>query len=46
MIENIDILENLTNNGGTFSLNILTVLKIPIILALLGNIFFAAILFL
>lgn len=46
MIEDMNILENLTNNRGTFSFNILTVLKVPIILALLGNIFFAVILFL
>jgi hypothetical protein len=46
MMEDMDILENLTNNGRTFSFNILTILKIPVILALLGNIFFAAMLFL
>ncbi len=41
-----DILQNITFNGSTFSFNLLTILKVPVILALLGNIFFAALLFL
>jgi hypothetical protein len=46
MINTTNILQNITLNGETFSFNLLTVLKIPIILALLGNIFFSTILFL
>jgi hypothetical protein len=46
MNESMNILQELSFNGGAFSLNFLTILKVPIILALLGNIFFSAILFL
>ncbi len=42
-----EILNNLTFGGGDiFSLNILSILKIPIILILLGNILFSILLFL
>jgi hypothetical protein len=45
-MRNMDILDNLTFNGNIFSFNILTILKVPIILALVGNILFSALLFL
>lgn len=43
----IEILNNLSfGSGDIFSLNILSILKIPIILTLLGNILFSTLLFL
>lgn len=43
----IDILNNLSfGSGDTFSFNLLSILKIPIILILLGNILFSTLLFL
>lgn len=46
MIETTDILQNIAFNGGSFSFNMFTILKVPVILALLVNVFFAAMLFL
>ena len=41
-----ELLENLSFGGEVFSFNILSLLKIPIILILLGNILFCVLLFL
>jgi len=41
-----DLLNNLGGSGGTLSFDITSLLKLPIILILIGNIFFAVLLFL
>ena len=41
-----DLLNNLGGNSGTLSFDITSLLKLPIILILMGNIFFAVLLFL
>ena len=47
MMNPIETLNNLSfGSGDIFSLNILSILKIPIILILLGNILFSTLLFL
>jgi hypothetical protein len=41
-----DFLDNLETTGGSISIDILQLLKLPIILVLIGNIFFSLLLFL